>query len=274
MSQYVTVEELRDEGVAASLTDARLLRAIQRASNLIDAWTHRFFAPRAMTMLLDGTGHDILQIGHPIISIQQVRVLSPESTIQRPDDWIELPTYRVYNRHLTQGLLDPDDRQNPKIQYVNSWEGTRRLISLFSWGYWPIGVQNIEIRGLFGYTDPDPDEAPLTPLPIPVPAPVPLPTPPPPFVPLGKTPEMIKVATIMLAARDLLPLADIEGRTEAALAARIMRLRTRDQEISYSSSNSSTGGTTGLSSASGIAGNSEIMAILAPYCRGPVLGAV
>lgn len=260
MSAYVTIDELRDEGVAATITDAQLLRVIRRASALIDAWTHQWFEPRAMTMLLDGTGSDTLLIGPAIISISQIRILERDGSVNlvSPLEDITLDRVRVYNRHL-QGLTDPDDRNNPKIQFVSSALGMpHRVVDRFASGWWQRGVQNVELTGFFGYTDPDPDETVVSG-----------------GFPHGKTPEAIKLACLMLVVRDMLPLSDVEGRTDAALAGRVTRLRTRDQEIAYSSSNSSTGGTSVAASAgSGIFGNVEIMTLLAPYCRRFTLGSV
>src|ERR1700742_3826254 len=122
MSAYVTVAELRDEGVAADTTDAQLLRIIQRASAQIDAWTHRWFCPRPMTMLLDGTGRDTLLVGPPIIGITQVRIVYRDSdlVLPTPAELVDLNWIRIYNRHM-HGLTDPDDRNNPKLQFVTSW---------------------------------------------------------------------------------------------------------------------------------------------------------
>jgi hypothetical protein len=158
MSAYVTVDELRDEGVAADISDAQLLRIIQRASALIDAWTHRWFYPKQLTMLLDGTGKDTLLVGPPIIYVTQVRMLYRYSNVLVPteDELVDLNWLRIYNRHM-QGLTWPDDRDNPKISFLASWaeDAPRRMIELFPSGWWPNGVQNCEISGWFGYTDLD-----------------------------------------------------------------------------------------------------------------------
>lgn len=260
MAEYVTVEQLRDEGVSLDVSDAQLTRVIRRASAQIDAWCHRWFSPRAMTLLLDGPGHDILQIGPPIISVSRVRIVTPGDIILPIfQEIVDLTNVKVFNRHLTQGLTDPDDRANPKLQWIlASDEYTRRLPDVVRYGWWPRGVQNIEVTGYFGYTDPDPDEIVV-----------------PPATPVGKTPELVAMACMMLVVRDMLPVADLEGRTEAALSGRTLSVRTRDQSITYGAAvNSTTGVSTGSNFGSGIMGNTEIQALLSQYVRGPHLGAV
>ena len=259
MAEYVTVDQLRAEGVSADLSDARLHVLIQRASTMIDNWTHRWFVPREMTLLLDGKGSDILQIGPPIIAISEVKILVPDTTyIPTINEIVDLLSIRVFNRHLTEQLLDPDDRNNPKIQYVTSWYGTRLVPEVYPFSWFPVGVQNIQVKGIFGYTDYDGGVALATDG----------------VTPVGKTPDMISLACMMLVVRDLLPLADLAGRNDQALASRVTQLRTRDQSISYGAQVGTSSGIGTSSNAPGIVGNSEIKAILEPYCRGGSLGAV
>lgn len=255
-SEYATVQQLRDEGVSISTTtDAQLLRVIRRASALIDNWTKRWFYPRASVILLDGQNSDVLLIGPPIIAVSQVRVLTNDTTvISTTNEVVDLNSIRIYNRHLTQGLVDPDDRCNPKIQYVSSFYGDRRSPVLYPLSWFPRGTQNIEITGIFGYTDFD-DGATLWTDGV---------------TPVGKTPDVINAVCIMLVARDLLPLTDLQNRNAQALAARITQERTRDQSVSYSANVA--GSLSTSSFGPGIAGNTEIKAMLAPYRRQLQLG--
>lgn len=260
MAEYATVEQLRDEGVSVELSDARLTLLLKRAALQIENWTGRWFYPKHTTFLLDGTGSDQLQVGPPIILIESVRWLEPDTTyLTATNELVDLRSIRVYNRHLTQGLLDPDDRKNPKLQYVSSWSGERHAPRIFPSGWWPEGVQNIEVKGLFGWTEPD-DGATLWTDGV---------------TPIGTTPAAITLATLMLAVRDTLPLGDLEGRNEAALANRLQSLRTRDQSISwgYQQSTSASIGDSNAGGA-GIAGNSLIKSLLQPYVRMGALGAV
>jgi hypothetical protein len=118
-SGYALVSDLRAEGVTPSeATDARLARLVRLATQYVDRMTGRFFEPRPMTPALDGSGGRILLLGHPIIGVRDVTLL-----VAMPAEVGELPVvpsfFRVYNRHLTQGLLDPDDRENPRLEFFH-----------------------------------------------------------------------------------------------------------------------------------------------------------
>jgi hypothetical protein len=235
---YATVQELRDEGLSESqFGDEALQRKILFCSSLIDRWTGRWFYPRALTLVLDGSGCDILQLGSPIISVDGVRVLS-QSTLSSDAELLDITQLRVYNRHLS-GLLDPDDRNNPKIQWVAPVIGASTGRLLLPGGFFPNGVQNVEVTGTFGYTDPDD------------------------AVPEGKTPELIKQACMMLVVRESLKIADVDGRQEQALAGRVTSLRTRDQSITWNPAKQTS-----------YTGDPRIDSIIASFRRPPTLGAV
>lgn len=187
---YALVSDLRAEGVAgADATDARLARGIRLASEYVDRFTGRFFEPRAMTLTLDGSGGRGLLLGHPIIAIGDVK-----QVFAMPAQLGELPVepsfFRVYNRHLTQGLLDPDDRENPRLEYFHA-SGLR-------------GPQSVIADGVFGYTDPDGSAT-------------------------GRTPALIRHVTKLLALRELPTMTDLTGRDERQQRWRIVSERTRDQ---------------------------------------------
>lgn len=255
MPAYVTADELLEAGLPDTLTTIQLEAIARRASVQIEAYTRRWFYPREMTLLLDGTGGDILQVGPPIIAVFEVRLLAPALVTVGDNTLVEATSVRVYNRHLTQGLNDPDDRNNPKIQYLQSNAGTRRSPNIWPSGYFPYGVQNVQVHGLFGYTELD-DPATLWTDGI---------------TPVGVTPEIIKLACTMLAARDTRAIGDVSGRVSDALTGYVNRERTRDQEIAYSTPNKSSI----ITNAAGIQGNPDIQALLKPYCSAQgALGAV
>jgi hypothetical protein len=239
---YATVQQLRDEGVTtAQATDDQLLARISRCSQLIDRWTGRSFEPKEKTLLIDGSGGSILQIGPAIISISEVRVLGQSSLyIMSSDEPIDLDQIRVYNRHLTEELTDPDDRNNPKIQWL-AFEGSRRMPEVAPIAYFPRGVQNIQVTGVFGYTDPDGS-------------------------PEGKTPDLISYACMQMVVADLPKLGDVEARDEQSMRGRVTSLRTRDQSITWSAVSSKQAGAW--------TGSQAIDNILASYRRPPTLGAV
>ncbi len=155
-SLYCTVQDIRDEGVPVSqASDARVLRAITVASRMIDGFTGRWFYPKDMVITLDGRGHATLRIGAPIISISAV-VIDYWNT--EPDEGYDVATesLEVYNRHITQGLTAPDDREDPQIVLRWTDDHTKRL-GLGAGGMlsFPKGTQNVRVTGTFGYTDPD-----------------------------------------------------------------------------------------------------------------------
>lgn len=194
---YALLADLREEGVtSAMVSDARLMSAIEGASKQVEAWTRQWFEPRACTFRLDNDGTHAMRFGVPIITLEG-----------GSDSWLgafDLAELTVYNRHISQGLLKPDDRRNPKIEWSeravtwgHRWFGQTR-------GFEP-GNQNIEVAGLFGFTEADGS-----------------------FV--GKTPDAIRHVVQLLALRRVTKLGDVESRFDALNRYRIKRERTRDQE--------------------------------------------
>lgn len=195
---YCYVSDLRAEGVTvAQATDEQLLAIIARASRFIEKCTSRVFEPQTRTIKLDGTGGSILFFDLPIIAV--------ESVIEN-GSVIDPTAFSVYNRHLSQGLRRPDDRDNPKIEFTAD--------SSYGWAFnsstskprkWSRGSQNVEVAGVFGYTDPDPPGT------------------------SGKTPELIRRVCVMLSYRDVGALSDADGRFAARERHRLSEERTRDQ---------------------------------------------
>lgn len=165
----------------SSVSDVALARVIRLASSMVERVTGRYFEPRYTSLRYGGNSSRKLLLGHPIINISSVGI-DTEPT-QSGDLVVELDLIRIYNRHLADGLFDPDDRDNPKIEFVHSDDlyGIRfvpfRGISLRSLA-WPIGVQNIHVRGFFGFTDADGS-------------------------PWGETPELIQHVTRLICAREV-----------------------------------------------------------------------
>jgi hypothetical protein len=206
---YALVSELREEGVtAADATDARLARLVQLASRYIELVTGRFFEPRPMALTVDGSGGRIQLLGHPVIAVSAVKMF-----VGMFAEFGVLPVvpsfFRVYNRHLTQGLLEPDDRENPRLEFFH-WSdllgvhstpaGHLGLGSLV----WLPGVQNVVIDGLFGFTEPD-------------------------GTAVGRTPELIRHVTKLLVMREIPKMTDLTKREERQKRWRLLGERTRDQ---------------------------------------------
>ena len=135
---YCMLQDLRDEGFAPeAVSDARLARIIALASRTIERITGRFFEPRRQRIELDGRGSNDLLLDEPIIAIEKIELGSSGP----------VSGATVYNRHITQGLMLPDDRQNPRIRL----------------GF-PCGARNVRVTGIFGYTEPDGSPTGTTPL--------------------------------------------------------------------------------------------------------------
>jgi hypothetical protein len=239
---YAFVSDLREEGVtAANASDARLQRLIAQASRYVERITGRFFEPRVQALTLDGTGGRTLPLGHPIIGVDGAFIdSSPFSPGDLP---VDSSVYRVYNRHLTQGLLLPDDRDDPKLEFIHGNDlggvrfepvGALGLASLV----WPRGQQNVTVRGVFGYTEPDGS-------------------------PTGRTPELIRHATKLLVMRELPRLGDVDRREDAQRRWRLTSERTRDQAYTLEA----------LKLHGAFTGDPEIDNILVAFVRPPDLGA-
>lgn len=184
---YLTVSDMREEGFSeSSIATPRLLRLIGMASSYIDRVTGRFFEPRYATLTVSGTGGRQVMLGDPIIAIASVTLGNPSATV------VGVESMRIFNRHLTERLTNPDDRDNPKVEFVHFADiyGRQRGASvdspLFGVPYrdmfFPAGVQNINVTGLFGFTDWDGSCT-------------------------GDTPELIRQAARLLVARDAAKLA-------------------------------------------------------------------
>lgn len=240
---YALVSDLRAEGVSvAEATDARLVRLIRLASQYVERMTGRFFEPRSMTLTVDGSGGRMLLLGHPIIAIRDATLV-----ISMPVQIGELPItpsfFRVYNRHLTQGLLDPDDRENPRLEFFHESD----LLGVHSTPaaslglgalVWLRGVQNVVVNGLFGFTDPAGS-------------------------PVGRTPDLIRHVTKLLVLREIPTMTDTAQRDDRQKRWRIVSERTRDQGYSLDP----------LRAQGGFTGDPEVDALLVAFQRPPSLGA-
>lgn len=232
---YCFVSELRDEGLPASVTDVQAQAMAVRASKYVEWFTGRKFYPQYRSTDFDGKGSRGLVLDEPIVAVESVTV-SFDSVLTDQEDLVDSTGYKVYNRHLTQHLTQPDDRDAPKIEFVHgddAWGRNFAQMSIFADRViWPTGVQNITIMGMFGYTDPDGSY-------------------------VGKTPDMIRECAKMLVFQKLPRM--VSG---TAVAGPIIRERTRDQEVQFSSLR-----------VTGLTGDRNIDVLLAGFRRPPVFGA-
>lgn len=183
---YCTPSDMRAEGFkAARCDDRRLLRLINLQSKYVDRVTGRFFEPRYQVQTMNGSGGRAMLLGDPIIALQLVTLGNPVVNTIAPE------SFRVFNRHITGNVTNPDDRDNPKIEFVHYRDifGRQRSASIDSplFGvpfrdlFFPSGVQNVNITALFGYTEHDGSCT-------------------------GQTPEMIRHVTKLLVAREIAPI--------------------------------------------------------------------
>jgi hypothetical protein len=202
---YALLADVRDEGYTSTVvSDIRALTVIRKVSMFIERWTRRFFEPRYMTIDLDGARGPSQFVQDPIIALVSAAV----------DGALVDPTsYQVFNRHIAEGLTNPDDRDNARVTFQRITRTISQVDSqdrpFFNKQVWWPGPRNVELIGLFGYTDPDPD------------------------LQVGVTPELIKHAALLLFEREYRPMSDGDGRQDAQNAFRVTSIRTRDQSITY-----------------------------------------
>jgi hypothetical protein len=180
---YATVADLRAEGVTpARASDERLAHLIDEASVFIDRLTGWWFEPRALELTVSGRGTPTLELLAPPIRLDSMLV---DRRVARTDAGELL----IIGAPVRSGAVEP------RI--------TRRH------GVFPMGVGNVVLDGVFGYTEPD-------------------------GTPEGRTPLAIRRATMLLVLR-LLPLVgDASSATEAWDRWRVVAEITRDQSIRYS----------------------------------------
>lgn len=250
---YCSIQDLRDEGIPDTvLSDARAAVVIRRASRLIERLTGNWFEVRPRTFRVKANGTTVVHLGAPIIMVSSVNLVSGRGTSITRDS-VPIDDVLVFNRHLTEGLEDPDDRATPRLEYLGAWGIDYPGRDDFEW---PEMSQVVEIEGLFGYTELEPSDpvgetsdgsqVPLS---------------------YGQTPELIKQACMMLIMKDLYPLGDVARRESLRDRNRIIEEKTADQ--SYKKESLKNLGMTGT-----LTGDADIDGILVQYMATPGMGAV
>lgn len=127
---YATVQDLRDEGLAASqLSDARADDLLDEASRFVDACTGWVFEPRPWTFVMDGRGTPTIEPPLPPIA------LSGLTTDGRP------LSLAPGNLHVVGAPVGPGF-EGPRL--------TRRHGQVFG-----RGEGNVVAEGIWGYTESD-----------------------------------------------------------------------------------------------------------------------
>jgi len=208
---YCTVADLRAEGVTeAQASDERIAALIDEASRFIDRVTGWFFTPRLRTYRLDGRGTPSIEPPAPPIRID---ALSISGSLVSPD------------RLIVVGAPVQPGFDGPRLTLRH--------------GRFPKGRGNVEVQGLWGYTEDDGTAH-------------------------GRTPLAIRRACMMLVLRSLAPLADGDASSEARSRWRIIEERTRDQSYKLDRDER----------LADLTGDPDVDAILARYRKPAGMGAV
>ena len=216
---YATVADMRAEGIGEDVaSDARLTMALDEASRTVNRLTGWFFEPRHQLVRLSGKNAPTIELPFPPIELTHVRV---GGGFWMPAYDIPLTPELVW----VVGAPVREDFDAPRI--------TLRF------GYaFPLGQGNIEVEGLFGYTEHDGTR-------------------------LGRTPLAIRRATMILALRSLPGVANVEAREDNRRRPRVVEERTRDQSYRLASQ----------VPVASLTGEPEVDEILARYRRPLGLGA-
>jgi len=234
---YLSTRRAWEEPYAASTVAAATLhRHIAEQSGKLEFYTGRFFEPRYLKVKVSGQNAAKLILNNPIIALEDAYAVW-QTTTGEDTYKFEQYLYKVYNRHLDGYAAEVDDRIYPHIELTDV-DGD--VVTVSSWA-WPYGNQNIEVRGVFGYTDPEMDQNQGRVL-------------------VGRTPRDIERICGALIARA------IEDPTLTALSTwspgSLSSYRTRDQAVTFGSSGGGGGG-----GASEPTGDPLVDSLLVRYCR-------
>lgn len=141
---YVSVPEMRAEGVPITIPDAAIQSALDMWQPIIERITRRVFEPQTLTVFLDGSGSDTLFLNLPIISITALYMNNDFVNVVPSDN------YAVYNARGPRGM--PDDRDNPKIRLIVE---NQSIFTATSMRAFARGKQNQQLQGSFGYVELD-----------------------------------------------------------------------------------------------------------------------
>ncbi len=239
---YADSVELRKISPFDIKTVGQVQSLINKASKRIEAFTGRFFEPRYAVKKIDGRNTRGLMLGEPIVGISKVELETGINGLDISVTEIDINGLRVRNRHLN-GLIDPDDRDNPAIE-IERFEGlVFQSLSMF-----PKGPMTCYLTGVFGYTDYN-------------------------GTPFGKTPDDLFIVVGNYATKFIQDPFMLNKAVWTSIAGIITEMRTRDQSIKYGV-NTATSSSTVFGGAGVLTGDPQIDQILSRYVRPPHLGAI
>lgn len=250
LSGYCSILDIREQGLSESdASDSQVVAGITRATRLIERITGMWFEPRTRTFRLDKRQGRDVSLDIPIIAVTSFEIL---------DEPVSLDYLWVYNRHLTQGLLNPDDRNNPRMEWREEYNLRIYGDSIRSYEPFTAWPMRYKISGVFGYTELDPSVSPSeTESGSQVPA------------DYGETPELIKYACMRLVMRYAHTIASGKG-DDLSRAQRVVEEQTVDQSYKLSSLSGDAAG----DAAFGMTGDREVDQILTMYTRPMSVGAI
>jgi len=133
---YVTLADMRSEGVPETYSDARVNNRIALAEQYVHRRTKQWFEALFKTLVFDGRGTDTLFLPIMLISITSITLDDVSLTAA------ELAEVVNYNRRD----IANDDRRRPKLARKG--------------GVWTTGRQNVAVEGSWGFVEED-DSTPL-----------------------------------------------------------------------------------------------------------------
>lgn len=146
---YVSIQDMRDEGVPTTISDDTLLERIRIYQRVIESITRQWFVPREVTWEFDGNGTTLAQFPVPIISVTALYVNDDFSTAL-----VEGTDFELYDGR---GESTRDDRRNPRIKLITGetsiFAGTgsvRNRGTVFE-----VGEKNCRVEGTFGFVEAD-----------------------------------------------------------------------------------------------------------------------
>jgi hypothetical protein len=218
--------------------------AIDQASREIVSLTGRRFGPHYATFKLDTKKTRNIFLQEPIIGVNRVEIESGVNGVTATKSEISLDGLRMYARHLNGGPIDPDDRDDPRIE-IERFEG----IIFQSLDFFPKGPQVTIVTGVFGYTEADGS-------------------------PFGRIPLPLTRAIGILALRQNTDF--FASNPTVTEPGSITMMKTRDQAIRFDSAGGSAGGggRSGRAAYGGLTGDDVLDRILIPYVRPPHMRAV
>ena len=154
-ARYITIAEVRAEGKpfsdSTAYPDPWVQGKIDLASEQIENFTGNWFIAIKRTgvsaIKIDGNGANFLPFPFPIVYIDTITLIYAARYGADPTYAVEPEEVIVYNRHLTQGLVSPDDRKNPGMSIEAFLAYPKEDLNV-----WPRGDQNVQIEGKFGWT--------------------------------------------------------------------------------------------------------------------------